>query len=83
MAYIDIIFMNQSKKHIDMTIIAHFYVAYDRLTSPSLSKINQTIKIQHHRTSKGLYIKKYSKVTNKRTNVNMSIKFQKTDNRQR
>ena len=83
MAYIDIIFMNQSKKHIDMTILAQFYVAYERITIPSPSKIDQTIKILHHRTSKGLYIKKYSKVTNKRTNVNMSIKFQKTDNRQR
>ena len=83
MAYIDIIFMNQSKKHIDMTILAQFYVAYDRLTIPWSSKINETIKIQHYKTSKGLYIKKYSKVPNKRTNINVSIKFQKTDNRQR
>ena len=54
MAYIDIIFMNQSKKHIDMTILAQFYVAYERITIPSPSKIDQTIKILHHRTSKGL-----------------------------
>ena len=41
--------MNQSKKHIVMTLLAEFYVAYDLLTSPLSSEINQMLKILHFR----------------------------------
>ena len=49
-ADIEIISMNQSKKHIDMT---QFYVAYDRLTTPFSPKIKQTLTILHFYKKKG------------------------------
>ena len=42
-------YMNQSKKYFVMTLLAEFYVAYDLLTSPLSSEINQILEILHFR----------------------------------